>query len=44
MDIWGRVRDALVTARTRAAIAERECQHDGSEPWCRSCAAFYNPA
>lgn len=32
-----RIRDWYLTLRTRDAIAERECRHDGSEPMCMDC-------
>lgn len=24
-------------------FGEEHCVHDGSEPWCDRCAAFFNP-
>lgn len=32
-----RIRDWVLTQRTRAAIENRECRHDGTEPMCWEC-------
>jgi hypothetical protein len=34
---WRHLRDWLTTERTRQAIGDRECRHNGSEPKCSDC-------
>lgn len=35
--LWRRFRDFYLSLRTHAAIAERECRHDGTDPKCSTC-------
>jgi hypothetical protein len=42
--LWRRIRGFYLTDKTKQAIAERECVHDGDfdRPMCSECSAFYN--
>lgn len=39
MGIFRRIHDWYITLGTRAAIADRECKHDGSFPRCTDCSS-----
>lgn len=44
MTLWGKIRDWHITAKTREAIADRECQHTGEEDeqsMCSNCYSMY---